>query len=101
MDHYGAVESEAITHIGLEMSEMTHIEVLLSENVMVSYKRGMFVENYLEGNSAFIAIPNADEIQKLFNECEDRDKVMRIILTKEHPMFNTIIKMAEVSQVLS
>ena len=96
-----AVESGDVTHISLEMRMSRGVEVLLSGSVMVSYERGLFVVNCLEGNnSAIVHIANTDEIQKLFDDCGGAE-VTKIILTTEHPMFDTIIKMVEAEQTLS
>ena len=96
-----AVESKDVAQISLEMRKSRGVEVLLSESVMVSCERGMFVENFLEGNnSAIVHIPNTDKIQTLFDDCGGAE-VTKIILTKEHPMFDSIIKMAEAKQTLS
>ena len=95
------VESSEVVQIDLYEVEDDMVEVLLNGDFSISHEIGVFSVYGVGRNNAVTTFKKTDEIQKLFDRHSANGDLFKLVLTKEHPMFNAIIKMVEANQALS
>lgn len=97
------VDSDEVIQIEIELSEHQDdkFELILLGDTCRESQQGMIVEYASFEQNAVLFMPSPS-IEEILNTFEGHSKKpSRIFLTKEHPMFDTIIKIVEAEQVLS